>query len=121
MSFRFDTTRRFTGALLAALLVVALAVPACMTLVCITSPMSGDGMMGGMSVTECLDAAATHDGLLAASQGSALATVMVFVALLGLVVAGVSSAPLADFGWAPAPITASPPPPMDPRGERLLV
>lgn len=121
MSFRFDTTRRFTGALFAALLVFTLAVPACMALACITSPVSGEGMMGGMSITECLGAAAAPDGLLVASPVSVLTIVLMFVALLGRVLANVSSAALIAMGRVLAPASASPPPPMDPRGERLLV
>ncbi len=120
MSVRFDVMRKFTGALLAALLVIALAVPACMTLVCMDAPMSGDDMMGGMSVSECLGAAAAHDGLLA-SEGSALIAAISFVALLGLILTTAFSAPLTAFGWVLVPIADSPPPPLDPRGVRLLV
>lgn len=120
MSVRFDTTRRFTGTLLAALLVVALAIPACMTLACLVAPMSGDGMMGAMTITDCLDAATTHEGLLA-REGSALTSAVLFVALLGLVLMTAFSAPLAAVGWAPVSSSDSPPPPLNPRGVRLLV
>lgn len=121
MSLRFDATRRFMGALLAALLLFALAVPACLMLVCMTSPMSGDGLMGGMSVTECVGAAAALEGLPATSQSSARAAVMMLIALIGFMVAGTSAAPLSPDGWVRALVPAAPPPPMSPRGERLLV
>ncbi len=120
MSVRFDTTRKITGTLLAALLVVALAVPACMTLACIVAPMSMDGMMGGMSLTECLDAATAHDGLLG-SGGSALLAAMTLVALVGLVLTTAFSAPLTATAWVLVPSSDSPSPPLNPRGVRLLV
>lgn len=119
MSVRFDT-RKITGALLAALLVVALAVPACMTLACFAAPMSGGGMMGGMSLLDCLDAAVAHDGLLA-SQGSALIAAMSLVAVLGLVLTTGFSARLTVVGWVPIASGESPSPPLNPRGVRLLV
>jgi len=118
MTYRFDMKQKTMGALMAVLLVVSLIVPACMTLICLEAPMSG--AMDGMSISDCLAAGAAHDGLLATDASALSAMVLVF-ALFGAAMAVRFTAPLAQVGWVFAPNDTSPPPPLDPRGERLLV
>jgi hypothetical protein len=119
--YRFDKRHKAMGSLLAALIVVALVVPACMTLACLDTPMSGHGQTGGMKLVDCLATGALHDGLLAAGTSTLGAVMILSAALVGLVLAVSSSVPLVRMGWVLAPVAAGPPPPLNPRGERLLI
>lgn len=120
MRYRFDMSHKSMAVLLAALLVAALIVPACMTVACIEAPMSGSSSMGGMSIADCLGAGVPHDGLLAA-DASSLAVTILLVTVLGFMLPIRHSASLSRVAWVMAPKAVGPAPPLDPRGERLLV
>lgn len=119
MSFQFHKPRTMMRSLLAALIIVALVVPACMTLACLDAPMSSGKAMGQMSVSDCLTAGAAHDALIATDSFSLI--VMAVLAFVSLLVATQHFAPASRVRWALASDDALPPSPLDPRGERLLI
>lgn len=120
MRYRFDNAHQVTRSLLAVVLVLALAIPACMTLACADVPMSGHGSMGGMNLADCLGSGLIHDGLLAGGAAS-IASLLMTVALAAFALTLALVSPLSRMGWVVAATAASPPTPLDPRGERLLI
>lgn len=118
MTYRFDKPRITMSSLLAALLFVALLVPACMTIACAGDSGFSHTAMSGMSMADCLGTDVAHTALLAV-QSSAPTWLMTF-ALLGLAMVQFI-APPSRVGWSFARIDTGPPPPIEPRGERFLV
>lgn len=120
MGTTFDTKASFLKPLLAVMLIVALAIPACMTIQCAAMTGNPHAPAHRGSLTDCL-ATVTHDGL-AGSGGTAA-----FTALLALVAAALSllvtpaTAALAVARVPHATSHASPPDDLEPLGTRLRI
>lgn len=135
MTVRIDSSHKVMRALLAALIAVALVVPACMSLACLSAAVPGMGVMGGtgwmgvdhstdsslLSFGDCIDAATSPGGFVGIRPQvlDALVALVVYlgVAVMGLALLRANTVQAAVL----APAAAIPPTPLDPRGERLLI
>lgn len=129
MTRGIDSAQRMAKAALAALVVLALVIPACMTVACFDMGMSGSGAMssgshlgamGTMVLSDCVSTIVSHGGL-AGLEAQVMEALFALVALLGIAIAALRVAAPVPAGWVAIHAAVAPAPPLDPRGERLLI
>lgn len=115
-----DNTRSMTKLLIAVALVLAIAIPACMTAECAVMSSMDWSAGSAMDFAQCLQAVLPSHTL---TDMTAVTLALVSVAAIALVAFGLArlALTLQALGRAPALARAPISPPLSPLGERLLI